>query len=95
MTRGSEERQVDTTGDRLLGEHIRRAHEIRGEHQIPEYVFSLSPQECVEILEASPVKLSSLVARSQVCRVSESERRDFPEVIRWWTIYVLSGLEGG
>lgn len=41
-----------------------------GEHQIPEYVSSLSLRECAGILQARPVKLSSLAARSEVCRVS-------------------------
>lgn len=86
---------MDDTATRLIGDHIRRAHEICGEHQIPEYVSSLSLQECVGILQASPVKLFSLAARSKVCRVSKDEHRDFSEVIRWWTIYVLSGVEGG
>lgn len=86
---------MGATDTQLIGQHIRRAHEIRGEHQIPEYVSSLSLRECVEILEASPVKLSSLAARSEACRVSKDEHRDFGEVIRSWTIYALSGLEGG
>lgn len=80
---------------RFVGKHIQRAHAIHGEHQIPEYVSSLSLGECAEILDASPVGLPSLAAHSEPCRVGAAESRDFAEVIRTWTVHVLSSLEGG
>jgi hypothetical protein len=79
----------------FVGTHIRQAHAVRGEHQITEYVASLEPEDCVKILKASPVSLSSLAARSESCRVEIGERRNFDQVIREWTVHVLSCLEGG
>ncbi|MCA3748649.1 MAG: hypothetical protein IN808_05855 [Rubrobacter sp.] len=47
------------------------------------------------MLEASPIPLSLLAARHPECRVGEDEERSFAEVIRAWTLHVLSGVEGG
>jgi hypothetical protein len=80
---------------RFVGTHIQKAHAVRGEHQITEYVASLSLEDCVKILDASPVSLPSLAAHSELCRVEAEERRGFDAVIREWTVHVLSCLEGG
>lgn len=80
----------------LTARHLRRAHEeSRGEHQIAEYVARLDLGECVEVLGASPTGLPTLAARREECRVGAEEERSFEEVIRTWTLHVLSGLEGG
>jgi hypothetical protein len=82
--------------ERLIGDHIRRAHQVvRGEHQLAEYVTRLEIGECAKILQESPVHLSELAALRDECRVGRDERRSFEEVIRVWTVAVLSGAEGG
>jgi hypothetical protein len=87
------ERKVD---EALIGRHLRAAHErFRGEHQIAEYVDWLEIEECARILAASPTSLSYLAGRHAECRAEAGEERDFEAVIRTWTRYVLSGLEGG
>jgi hypothetical protein len=58
-------------------------------------VARLRLSECTEILTASPIGLPSLAAKRDECRVEPSEERGFEEVIRTWTLHVLSGLEGG
>jgi hypothetical protein len=84
------------SGERLIARHLREAHEgIKGERQLEEYVAQLELGECARILEASPVDLASLAARRDECRVGASEERSFEEVIRTWTLHVLSGVEGG
>ncbi len=81
---------------RLIGEHLRRAHEsFAGERQLAEYVASLEVGECARILAASPIGLPALASRRDECRVGGDEERGFEEVIRTWTLHVLSGLEGG
>jgi hypothetical protein len=81
---------------RLVWEHIQRAREkFRGEHQLAEYVAGLSPEECARILAASPTGLPALARSRDGCRVGADEARGFVEVMRTWTMYVLSGLEGG
>jgi hypothetical protein len=91
MTGGSAEREDD-----VLGGHLRQAHESsRGEGQLAEYVARLDLAECARILEASPTSLTSLAALREECRVGAGERRSFEQVIRTWTLHVLSGLEGG
>ena len=93
MAEGSGAREA---GERLIGHHLREAHkDIEGERQLPEYVARLELGECVRILEASPVDLPSLAARRDECRVEAGEERSFEEVIRTWTLHVLSGAEGG
>ena len=83
-------------GERLIARHLREAHEgIEGERQLQEYVARLDLGECARILEASPTSLAPLAARRDECRVGESEERSFEEVIRTWTLHVLSGVEGG
>ena len=80
----------------LIGRHLREAHErFRGERQLADYVAQLDLGECARILEASPTSLASLAALREECRVEAGERRSFEEVIRTWTLHVLSGLEGG
>ena len=80
----------------LIGRHLREAHErFRGERQLANYVAQLDLGECARILEASPTSLASLAALREECRVEAGERRSFEEVIRTWTLQVLSGLEGG
>ncbi len=87
---------VEGSGERLIARHLREAHEgIEGEHKLPEYVARLDLGECARILEASPTSLNSLAARRDECRVGADEERSFEEVIRTWTLHVLSGLEGG
>ena len=84
------------SGKRLISWHLREAHEgIEGERQLPEYVARLDLGECARILQASPVGLPSLAARRDECRVGADEGRTFEEVIRTWTLHVLSGAEGG
>jgi hypothetical protein len=76
--------------------HIREAQTIiEGEDQLPRYVARLELAECAEILSASPIGLPSLAAKRDECRVEKDEKRGFEEVIRVWTLHVLSGLEGG
>lgn len=83
-------------GEALIGHHLRAAHErFRGEHQLVEYVAQLDVGECAEILASSPVSLASLASRHDECRVEAGEVRGFEAMIRTWTLYVLSGLEGG
>jgi hypothetical protein len=80
----------------LIGRHLREAHESsRGERQLADYVARLDLGECARILEASPTNLASLAALREECRVEAGERRNFAQVIRTWTLHVLSGLEGG
>jgi hypothetical protein len=80
----------------LIGRHLREAHESsRGERQLADYVARLDLAECARILEASPTTLASLAVLREECRVDAGERRTYAQVIRIWTLYVLSGLEGG
>ena len=80
----------------LLWQHIRKAREtIKGESQLAEYVARLEITECAGVLEASPEGLPFLAAHRDECRVGSEETRSFEEVIRIWTLSVLSGVEGG
>ncbi len=92
MMGGSAERE----GGDVIGRHLGQAHESsRGEGQLAVYVARLDLAECARILEASPTSLTSLAALREECRVEAGERRSFEQVIRTWTLHVLSGLEGG
>lgn len=83
-------------GQHIIGLHIKKAHEtIKGEHQLAQYVARMSLGECAEVLSVSDIGLASLAARHPECRVPRDEKRSFEEVIRTWTLYVLSGSEGG
>lgn len=83
-------------GEERLRYHILAAHTmIKGEHQLAEYVAKLELGECARILAASPIPLSTLAARDQASRVDGDEDRSFEEVIRSWTLRVLSGIEAG
>ncbi len=80
---------------RSVGEHVKKAHEtLRGGHQLAEYVAGLKIEDCVRILAESPVGLPALAALRTGCRVGPDEGRSFEEVIRVWTLEVLSGIEG-
>lgn len=82
--------------ERLVWRYIREAQEtIKGENQLAEYVARLRLSDCAEILSASPVLLPSFARNYEECRVEEDEERGFEEVIRTWTLHVLSRLEGG
>jgi hypothetical protein len=82
--------------DGIIARHIREAHEgSRGEEQLADYAARLDIGECARILEASPTSLATLAALRDECRVEADEKRSFEEVIRVWTLHVLSGLEGG
>ena len=75
---------------------VREAHaKIRGEHQIAEYVAALEIGECARILASDPAGLPRLAALRDECRVGRDEARSFEQVIRTWTLEVLSGAEGG
>ena len=89
-------KKSDELTEHTIGRHVRRAHTtIKGEHQIAEYVAQLDIEECARILVESPVRLPLLAARRDECRVGPDKRRSFEEVIRTWTEFVLSGVEGG
>ena len=80
----------------IIERHLREAHEsFRGERQLADYVARLDLGECARILAGSPTSLASLAALRDECRVGVDEKRSFEEVIRTWTLQVLSGLEGG
>ena len=80
----------------MIGRHLREAHErFRGERQLADYLAQLDLGECARILEASPTSLASLAALREECRVEADESRSFEEVIRTWTLHILSGQEGG
>ena len=82
--------------EQLFARHLREAHQsIRGERQLAGYVAALDLGECAKILAASPTSLASLAALRDECRVEADEKRSFEEVIRTWSLHVLSGLEGG
>jgi hypothetical protein len=88
-------REIDA-GEALIREHLREAREAsRGDLQLAGYVAGLDLGECARILAASPTTLATLAALRDECRVEADERRSFEEVIRTWTLHVLSGLEGG
>ena len=82
-------------GEDLVRWHLLKAHNLNGEHQIAEYVANLDLAECVEILAASPGTLPFLASHRDECQVGPGERRSFEEVIRTWTMSVLSGAEAG
>ncbi len=86
----------EQNGERRARYHVLAAHAtVQGEHQLAEYVAKLELGECARILAASPIPLSTLAARDPASRVGAGEDRDFEEVIRAWTLRVLSGVEGG
>ena len=96
-TRIAEEREDPSKPDgRFIWRHVREAQEtIKGENQLAEYVARLEIAECARILVASPIELPSLAALRDECRVGPEEKRCFEEVIKTWTLYVLSRVEGG
>ncbi len=80
----------------FIRRHVRKAQTtIEGEDQLLAYVARLRLGECVKILAASPIGLPSLARKREECRVEADEERGFEEVIRTWTLHVLSGLEDG
>jgi hypothetical protein len=87
---------ADKPDEGAIRQHICEAQTIiEGEDQLPRYVARLELAECAEILAASLIKLPSLAAKRDECRVGKDEKRSFEQVIRVWTLHVLSGLEGG
>ena len=85
----------EENGERRLRYHLLAAYTfVKGEHQLAEYVARLDLGECARILAASPMPLSTLAARDPASRVGAHEERGFEEVIRAWTLRVLSGVEG-
>lgn len=81
---------------RFVWRHVRKAQEtVKGENQLAEYVARLKIAECARILAASPIGLPSLATLRDECRVGPEEKRSFEEVIKAWTLEVLSGMEGG
>jgi hypothetical protein len=96
MARRAEGQGPQEVGEQLFARHLREAHEsLRGEHQLADYVARLDLDECARILAASPTSLASLAALRDECRVEADEKRSFEEVVRTWTLHVLSGEEGG
>ena len=86
----------DNADGGIIGRHLREAHEgSMGEGQLAGYVARLDLCECARVLEASPTSLATLAALRDECRVEADEKRSFEEVVRVWTLHVLSGLEGG
>jgi len=69
--------------------------DVRGEHQIAEYVAAMEIGECARILASDPDGLPRLAAIRDECRVGRDEARSFERMIRAWTAAVLSGAEGG
>ena len=81
--------------ERPVGDHIRIAHEtLGGEHQLADYVAGPRIEGCARIFARSTTGLSVLAALGDECRVGPGKRRSFEEVIRIWTLEVLSGTEG-
>jgi hypothetical protein len=82
-------------GEERLRYHVLAAHAmVRGEHQPAECAARLDLGECAKILAASQIPLSALAARDPASRVGGDENRGFEEVIRAWTLRILSGVEG-
>ena len=96
MAGRAEGRGSQKAGEQLIARHLREAHgSMGGERQLADYVARLDLGECARILAASPTSLASLAALRGECRVEVDEKRSFEEVIRTWTLHVLSGWEGG
>lgn len=77
-------------GENSVGEHLRRAHgAFRLERQLAGFVVGLEIEDCARILTEGPIGLPVLAD----LRVGADERRSFEEVIRVWTLGVLSGIE--
>lgn len=82
-------------GGSSIGEHVRRAHfTFRGEHQLAQYVARLEIEDCARILAEGPIGLPVLADLRYGCRVGAGEIGSFEEVIRVWTLNVLSGVDG-
>jgi len=93
---GGERGSKTGTGEREIWRHVREAHAaFGGEHQIAEYVAALEIGECARILAADPDGLPRLAGLRDECRVGWNEERSFEQLIRTWTVEVLSGAEGG
>ena len=96
MAGRAEGRGSQKAGEQLIAGHLLEAHQrMGGERQLADYVAGLGLGECARILAASPTSLASLAALRGECRVEVDEKRSFEEVIRTWTLHVLSGSEGG
>jgi hypothetical protein len=70
--------------------------QAKGEIGVPDGRIrgGLEIEDCARILAESKTGLPALAARRDECRVGPDERRSFEEVIRVWTLEVLSGIEG-
>jgi len=85
----------EENGKQRVGYHLLAARTLtKGEDGLAEYVARLDLSECVRILAASPVPLSTLAVRDPESRVGADEERGFEEVVRYWTLWVLSAVEG-
>jgi len=75
---------------------VRQAQEtVKCENQLAEYVSSLDVAACAEILASGSALLPSIARNRDECRVEETEQRGFEEVMRSWTLHVLSRVESG
>ena len=82
-------------GKERVGYHLLAARTlVRGEDGLAEYVAKLDLGECARILASSPILLSTLAERNPASRVGADEDRGFEEVVRYWTLWVLSAVEG-
>ena len=89
-------RDIESDGASVLARYVPGTHAtVKGEHQLSEHVARLGPDECTEIMAASPEGLPYLAARRDECRVGQEEQRSFEGVIRTWTLVELSGLDAG
>jgi hypothetical protein len=89
------EQGSEGNGKQRVGYHLLAARTLtKGEDGLAEYVARLDLSECVRILASSPIPLSTLAARDPASRVGEDEDRGFEEVVRYWTLWVLSAVEG-
>ena len=79
----------------FVWQHVSKARETNRENQLAEYVARLEIVQCARILAVSSIDLPTLAARRDECRVGPAETRSFEEVIKVWTLEVLSGVEGG
>ncbi len=85
----------EENGKRRVGYHLLAARTlVKGEDGLAEYVARLDLGECARILASSPIPLSTLAERDPASRVGADEERGFEEVVRYWTLWVLSGMEG-
>ena len=84
----------EENGKQRVGNHLLAARTLTRDEDGPaEYVARLDLSECIRILAASPVPLSTLAVHAPASRVSADEERGFEEVVRYWTLWVQSAVE--